>query len=149
MRTLTRYIILFYFILSFVVCSSYSIAQENNTQNSQYSQTQTNLGELWTGSLYTSTYRAGLCIESDGRVRGVLLLKLKNGQIDTYHFYGIMDSNGIIKAKHKSGHLFVGKFDDEISVSGDVTLSNGFSVELKGDRLQNATLTERCGPLAE
>ncbi len=136
-------------LISMIACPSLSIAQDNTTKLSVPAQEPLMLGELWTGSIYTSTFEAGACFFPDGRMRGVLLLKLKNGQVDTYHFQGTMDSNGIIDAAHKSGHRFVGKFEDEFNVSGEVTLSNGFSTTLSGKRLSNVKLNDRCGPLSE
>ncbi len=132
-----------------LLCSQLSIAAENNIKNTNPTQPPRMLGEIWTGSIYTSTFEAGACFAEDGRVRGVLLVKLSNGQVDTYHFQGTMDSNGVIYTTHKSGHSFVGKFQDEHNISGEVTLSNGFSTTLDGRRLQNVQLNERCGPITE
>ncbi len=64
--------------------------------------------ELWSGKLYTSTYTAGACINADGSVRGVLLLRLKNGKIDRYTFTGNKDAQGVFHLEHNSGHTFTG-----------------------------------------
>ncbi len=106
-------------------------------------------GELWTGKLYSSTYRAGSCRAADGKMQGVLLLKLENGQIDVYHFYGNIDPLGVIRLHHHSGNRFEGNFVNEEEVKGKVTLANGFSMSLSGKRHQNVELTETCRPLPE
>lgn len=102
--------------------------------------------ELWTGSLYSSTYRAGVCLGADGNVRGVLLLRQSSGKVDVYHFYGA-HKDGVINAHHPSGHVFKGGFDDADTVRGKITLKNGFNVTLKGRRTHDAPLSETCRPL--
>ncbi len=106
------------------------------------------IGELWTGSLYSSTYKAGVCIASDGAVRGVLHLRLKGGQVDTYHFYGQQSADGRIKAKHSSGHRFEGYFINDHIIKGNVRTKGGFSVKLEGKREQGVVLTDSCGPVS-
>ncbi len=125
------------------------LAVENTTKISPPKQAQETIGELWTGSIYSSTFRAGACFSPDGKVHGVLLLKLKNGQVDTYHFSGTKDKDGVIRASHHSGYRFIGRIENAFKVSGEVILNNGFSIDIEGDRLQNSKLTERCGPLPE
>lgn len=105
--------------------------------------------ELWSGSLYTSSYRAGVCIDPEsGKVRGVLLLRTMGGQVDTYHFWGSMD-NGDIRASHSSGHNFQGRFISGEAVTGTITLKSGRNIELTGTRTQNAPLTDTCRPLPD
>ncbi len=153
MLNIRKYALQLGFVLSLVIgliiMPHPSMAEEKSTKISAPKQAQETIGELWTGSVYTSTFRAGACIAPDGKVNGVLLLKLKNGQVDTYHFYGTMDKDGIIRAKHHSGYKFKGRFDSAVKVSGEATLNNGFTIDLEGDRFQNTKLTERCGPLPE
>ncbi len=105
-------------------------------------------GELWTGDLYSSKYKAGACIDKEGNVRGVLELHLKNGDIDVYHFWGQQDAQGVIRAKHSSGHRFEGVFQGEHVITGKVRTKQGFTVKLKGRRTQNVLLTETCGPIS-
>ncbi len=124
-------------------------ADQNPTKISYPVQAKETIGELWTGSIYSSTYRAGACFSPDGTVKGVLLLKLKNGKVITYHFNGTKDEKGIIRAEHSSGYKFRGKFDSVVDVSGKVTLKSGFKINVEGMRLQNSKLTESCGPLPE
>ncbi len=143
-NTLLNFILCFF--LSFFLAPNLSFAQENSTQNTESDEV---IGELWTGSIYTSTFRAGACFSDDGKVQGVLHLKLQNGQIDTYHFYGTMDRDGVIDAAHRSGYRFVGRFESDTKISGKAMLTNGFSTKLRGDRFQNVKLTKRCGPLPE
>lgn len=104
--------------------------------------------ELWSGSLYTSTYRAGVCLDPDGAVRGVLLVRTMNGAVDPYHFYGTF-KDGIVRASHGSGHSFEGSFSSDKEVTGTITLKGGRKVTLTGKRQKNVTLTETCRPLPE
>ncbi len=104
-------------------------------------------GELWTGSLYSSKYRAGVCIDTDGKTHGVLILTLKDGKEDVYHFHGTKDIHGILRLKHSSGHKFKGHFASATSIEGKVTTKNGFTVKLKGHRAQNILLNgPSCRP---
>ncbi len=125
------------------------VSVEANSQVSVEEDSKETYGELWSGKLYTSTYRAGVCTSKEGKMRGVLLLKLSNGQVDVYHFYGSKDGQNIMYLYHNYGHRFVGHYVNDREVAGEITLKNGFSVKLTGQRTQNVLLTERCGPLAE
>ena len=102
--------------------------------------------EVWSGKLYSSTYRAGVCLGEDGGLRGVLYLRTSSGQVDTYHFIGRHDQ-GRVLARHHSGHEFQGQLDNNTEVSGTIILSNGFKIKLTGQREAQAQLTENCGPL--
>lgn len=104
--------------------------------------------ELWTGSLYSSTYRAGVCLGTDGKARGVLLLRVSPEKVDVYHFNGEYGEGGI-KLRHSSGHVFKGRVDDPHEVTGTITLKNGFNIKLKGARTHDVELTETCRPLPE
>lgn len=104
--------------------------------------------ELWTGKIYASTYRAGVCLKKNGTVWGVLLLTVPSGKVDVYHFYG-RHENGRVSAKHTSGHTFEGQLENEQMVSGTIRLKSGFTVDLKGQRTHNVELTETCRPLPE
>ncbi len=104
-------------------------------------------GELWTGALYSSKYRAGACIDESGKVHGVLILTLKDGKEDVYHFQGSKDIQGIFRLKHSSGHAFKGNFTSATGIEGKVKTKNGFTVKLKGKREQNAVLNgPTCRP---
>ncbi|MEG2172929.1 MAG: hypothetical protein RRY29_06685 [Desulfovibrionaceae bacterium] len=102
--------------------------------------------ELWSGSLYTSTYRAGACIAPDGTVRGVLLLRTSSGAVDTYHFSGKRE-NGSIQAQHSSGHAFLGSFPSDTIITGTITLKSGRTITLSGMRQRGVELDESCRPL--
>lgn len=104
--------------------------------------------ELWTGKLYSSTYRAGVCLKSDGSVQGVLLLRVPSGKVDVYHFYG-QHAAGRVSAKHSSGHTFDGQLENEQVVSGTIRLKSGFTIELEGQRTHHVELTETCRPLPD
>ena len=104
--------------------------------------------ELWTGSLFTSTYRVGLCFSSLGTIRGVVHLRLKNGKVDVYHIKGTVNGNKI-KASHSSGHKFKGELVGSDRVKGSITLKSGLRIELDGRREHDAPLApEDCAPLA-
>ncbi len=105
--------------------------------------------ELWTGSLYTSTYRIGLCVKPSGEARGVVLLRIYNGDVDVYHVEGTV-RNGRITARHHSGHTFEGTYDSPDRVSGTITLKSGRRISLKAKRTPDARLTgDDCRPLPE
>ncbi len=105
--------------------------------------------ELWTGSLYTSTYRIGLCVKPSGEARGVVLLRLRNGDVDVYHVKGAVQ-NGRITARHHSGHRFEGKYTSPDTVDGAITLRSGRTVSLTAKRTPHARLTgDDCRPLPE
>lgn len=104
--------------------------------------------ELWSGALYTSTYRAGVCIEADGAVRGVLLVRTMNGAVDPYHFYGTF-KDGIVRATHGSGHSFEGSFNSDHEITGTIILKGGRKVTLTGKRHVDVPLTDSCRPLPE
>lgn len=103
--------------------------------------------ELWTGKVLTATFRAGMCFRSDGRARGVLILRHANGQEDTYHLYGHIRANAF-ELTHGSGHSFTGRLTGPGSMEGRVKLKNGLSLNLEGTREQDVPLAaEDCAPL--
>jgi hypothetical protein len=105
--------------------------------------------ELWTGSIYTSSYRAGLCFSPGGTIRGVLRLRLKNGKVDVYHFAGVIRGNDI-EASHSSGHKFRGELAAPDRVEGVIALKNGMKIEISGRRERDAPLApEDCAPPEE
>ena len=104
--------------------------------------------ELWTGALYSSTYRVGVCRAEDGQLRGVVHLRLRNGQVDVYHITG--EARGRqIRAHHSSGHDFRGSLVSDDSVEGTITLKSGLRIRLEGRRTHDAPLDGECAPLPE
>ncbi len=105
--------------------------------------------ELWTGSLYSSTYRVGVCFSAQGKVRGVVHLRLYNGKVDVYHIDGTVQNNEI-EAHHSSGHKFKGRLVSADAVEGVISLKNGMNVRLEGKRTHDAPLDpEDCAPLPQ
>lgn len=105
--------------------------------------------ELWTGSLYTSTFRMGMCFSARGKVRGVLHLHLANGQVDVYHFYGSVKDN-VVAASHSSGHILHGRLSAPDKVEGMINLKNGMKIKFEGKRIYDVPLaSEDCAPLPE
>lgn len=102
--------------------------------------------ELWTGALYTSTFRATLCFSSRGVVRGVVNLHLANGETDVYHIVGNIKNNEI-EASHSSGHTFKGRLLSSDKVEGVISLKNGMRIKVDGKRHQDVPVTEDCAPL--
>lgn len=103
--------------------------------------------ELWTGALYSSTYRVGVCVSAQGRVRGVVHLRLYNGKVDVYHIDGTVRNNEI-EAHHSSGHTFKGRLASADKVEGVISLKNGMNVRLEGKRTHDVQLApEDCAPL--
>ncbi|MDR1777223.1 MAG: hypothetical protein LBR31_05275 [Desulfovibrio sp.] len=102
--------------------------------------------ELWTGGIYASTYRAGLCFSANGAVRGVVRLRQKNGQVDVYHIHGAVRGRKI-EASHSSGHTFKGELLGADKVEGTITLKNGLRIDLEGERRADVPLDmEDCAP---
>ena len=105
--------------------------------------------ELWTGSLYSSTYRVGLCFSAQGKVRGVVQLRLYNGKVDVYHIDGTVQNNDI-EAHHSSGHKFKGRLASADTVEGVISLKNGMNIKLEGKRAHDVQLApEDCAPLPQ
>ena len=105
--------------------------------------------ELWTGSLYSSTYRVGVCFSAQGKVRGVVHLRLYNGKVDVYHIDGTVQNNEI-EAHHSSGHKFKGRLASADTVEGVISLKNGMNIKLEGKRAHDVQLApEDCAPLPQ
>ena len=105
--------------------------------------------ELWTGSLYSSTYRVGVCVSAQGKVRGVVQLRLYNGKVDVYHIDGTVQNNDI-EAHHSSGHKFKGRLVSADTVEGVISLKNGMNVRLEGKRVHDVELApEDCAPMPQ
>ena len=105
--------------------------------------------ELWTGSLYSSTYRVGVCVSAQGNVRGVVHLRLYNGKVDVYHIDGTVQNNEI-EAHHSSGHKFKGRLASADTVEGVISLKNGMNIKLEGKRSHDVELApEDCAPLPQ
>ena len=99
--------------------------------------------ELWTGRLYTSTYRAGICINDRGALRGAVYLRQLGGAVDRYTVSGTVE-DGRVTARHGSGHVFQGYFVSESEVEGELTLKNGRKLRVLAARGQNAEVDEDC-----
>lgn len=104
--------------------------------------------ELWTGSLYSSNFRAALCFSAQGAVRGVLHLRLANGKTDVYHIVGNVKNNEI-EASHSSGHTFKGHLLSSDKVEGVISLKNGMKIKVDGKRRQDVPVTQDCAPLPQ
>ncbi len=102
--------------------------------------------EVWTGSVLSATFRAGMCTRPDGSLRGVFLLTHSNGQTDVYHLYGHAEGNEF-EARHASGHVLTGTYVDVETVKGRMRLKNGMKFKYKGHRHLNAPVTDDCAPL--
>lgn len=103
--------------------------------------------ELWEGKVLTASFRAGMCFGTDGKAKGVLLLRHANGQEDTYHLYGTIRNNAF-DLSHSSGHYFNGQLTGPDSMEGKVKLSNGLKLGLKGRRIKDAELmAPDCAPM--
>lgn len=104
--------------------------------------------ELWEGKALTASFRVGICYRPDGQAQGVLLLKHKNGNVDTYHLYGTLKNNEF-SLRHSSGHRIVGTLPDRGRMKAKATLGNGWRLSLSGKRRHNVPLAASdCAPLA-
>ncbi|MDR2695275.1 MAG: hypothetical protein LBC79_02715 [Deltaproteobacteria bacterium] len=99
--------------------------------------------ELWTGSLYSSTYRAGICIKGNGDVYGALYLRQAGGAVDRYTISGKVEGDRIT-ARHHSGHEFTGRFVSEDTVRGELTLKNGHKLTVRIARGPEPEVDEFC-----
>ena len=103
--------------------------------------------ELWSGSIYTSTFKCGFCFSQNGKARGVLQLKTFYGQVDTYHLYGTIKNNKV-DLRHSSGHHVQGEILSDQAVKGSITLGTGRTIDFKGQRKQGVRLAKSdCAPL--
>jgi hypothetical protein len=98
--------------------------------------------ELWTGSLYSSTYRAGICIRSNGDVYGALYLRQAGGAVDRYTISGKVEGDRIT-ARHNSGHEFKGRFVGD-TVQGELTLKSGHKLDVRALRGPEPEVDEFC-----
>ena len=94
--------------------------------------------ELWTGDVLTASFRMGMCFAADGKLRGVVLLRSSNGQVDVYHVYGSVQNN-TFSATHGSG--------DDVEVK--IRLGNGMRFTTVARRSRDVPLTDDCAPLPE
>lgn len=118
-------------------------------QNAAVTGSPVEVRELWTGSLYSSTYRVGVCFSAQGTVRGVVQLRLYNGKVDVYHIDGTVQNNDV-EAHHSSGHKFKGRLVSADTVEGVISLKNGMNVRLEGKRAHDVELApEDCAPLPQ
>ena len=99
--------------------------------------------ELWTGSLYSSTYRAGICIRNDGGIYGALYLRQANGAVDRYTITGKLEGDRIT-ARHASGHEFKGRFVSGDTVQGELTLKSGHKLNVRALRGPEPEVDEFC-----
>lgn len=103
--------------------------------------------EYWEGKVLTARFRAGMCFQKDGKARGVLILTHRNGNEDVYHLYGTHRGT-YFDLSHSSGHYFNGQRTGPDTMEGQVKLSNGMKMKLKGSRKQNVSLkAPDCAPL--
>lgn len=103
--------------------------------------------ELWQGKALTATFRVGMCYTSKGKANGVLLLKHRSGQEDTYHLNGTLKNNEFYLT-HSSGHKMTGSLTGPDSMQGKAKLANGLSLGLKGKRIRNVPLAASdCAPI--
>jgi hypothetical protein len=99
--------------------------------------------ELWTGGLYSSTYRAGICIKNNGELYGALFLRQASGAVDRYTLSGKVDGERIT-ARHSSGHRFEGRFMSEDTIQGRLTLKNGHTMKVRASRGPEPEMDESC-----
>ncbi len=72
----------------------------------------------WLGSCLMSKVEAH--VDQDGEhIMGVCYVTASNGERSPYHFTGIV-KDGVIEAKHHSGHVFTGKLLENGEIAGTV-----------------------------
>lgn len=102
--------------------------------------------EVWEGKMYSSTFRAAMCVAPDGRARGVLLLRRSSGEVDTYHFYG-EEKDGVIAVAHSSGHRLEARHTAPATVRGALRLANGMKISFDAALTEAGRVSEECAPL--
>lgn len=106
----------------------------------------TERSEVWEGKMYSSTFRVAMCVAPDGKARGVLLLRRRSGDVDTYHFYGT-ERNGVIAVSHSSGHKLEARQTSPTSVQGKLRLANGMKFSFDAVRNTSGRVSDDCAPL--
>ena len=105
--------------------------------------------ELWEGEVLTSRFRAAVCINARGELRGAALLRTRGGQVDVYHLEGTV-RDGRVEARHpSSGHRFTGRLMDDGKAGGTLRLKNGLSFAIDARRTPDVPVTEDCAPVPE
>lgn len=102
--------------------------------------------EVWEGKMYSSTFRAAMCVAPNGRARGVLLLRRRSGEVDIYHFYGV-EKDGVIAVAHGSGHKLEARHATPTTVQGSLRLANGMKFSFDATRSTAGRVSEDCAPL--
>lgn len=103
--------------------------------------------ELWEGSVLSSRFRAAVCINAQGKLRGAALLRTRGGQVDVYHLEGTVQE-GRVEARHpSSGHHFSGRLMDAGQASGTLRLKSGLSFAIEARRTPDVPVTEDCAPV--
>ena len=98
--------------------------------------------ELWTGDVLTASFRMGMCFAADGKLRGVVLLRSSNGQVDVYHVYGSVQNNTF-------SATITGRFLSGDDVEVKIRLGNGMRFTTVARRSRDVPLTDDCAPLPE
>lgn len=123
-----------------------SAASSVSKRGTQHRQTK-EVRELWTGSMFTSTMRIGICFFDGDKLRGVVHLRQRNGAVDVYHIYGGVHGEEFW-ARHGSGHTFTGRLVSDDVVDVRIRLKNGMRLRMEGRREHYARLAEDdCAPL--
>lgn len=103
--------------------------------------------ELWEGEVLTSRFRAAVCINARGELRGAALLRTRGGQVDVYHLEGNV-REGRVEARHpSSGHYFTGRLMDDGKAGGTLRLKSGLSFAIEARRTPDVPVTEDCAPV--
>lgn len=97
--------------------------------------------EVWVGTLYSSSFRIGICLKRDSKVSGVLYLKHSGEENDVYHMEGSWNSNELT-ATHHSGHSLQALMHNDGTVTGKISLKKGLRFSFEGKRIEKATLKE-------
>lgn len=102
--------------------------------------------EDWTGSVFTSTFRAGICVDPErGSARATLLLRTRSGDVDEYHFFGTLEGTRM-RMTHSSGHVFEGGTCDGGRAHGRVRMRGGMRVSLDAACAPAGHVRDDCAP---
>lgn len=102
--------------------------------------------EDWTGSVFTSSFRAGICVDPErGSARATMHLRTRSGDVDEYHFFGTLEGTRMHMA-HSSGHVFEGDLCAGGRAHGKMRMAGGMRVSLDADCAPADLVRDDCAP---
>lgn len=127
--------------LALLICMTATLAPASQTR------VPVPAASVWEGSVYLHRFRAGCCLDADGRMRGVLRVKTPGGAENIYHYLGaLLSADAVFQAAHHSGHKASGRLLGPDAVELKVSSREGRSVTLRARRVPQTLPDDECGP---